>query len=136
MPKVNTESAESTENGEPKVPKEGKVSISLDLPAPPSVNRTRRYNWAHRAVHQGWLELAYRHVMAQPKQQPIVGRYAVRIVMKEGLKMDLDNGVKALLDFLHKIELVTDDAPAFLREFTVAWGDAPEGCRITATPCS
>jgi hypothetical protein len=50
--------------------------------------------------------------------------------------LDLDNGIKALLDYARRIELVRDDSPRYLRRLVVEWSEAPRGCRLMLTPVS
>src|SRR5437870_5353907 len=94
------------------------ADIVLDLPAPPSVNKTRRYDWRHKSVHEGWHDLADRHVIATKKLPltQIEGAYEVHITMSPTLRMDLDNGIKALIDYLCRIKLVRDDSRKFFRK--------------------
>lgn len=108
--------------------------IMLDLPPPPSVNKMRRYDWRNRATHKAWHDLADKHMLCQKRPEPIRGPYEVHIVMSPSVKLDLDNGIKCLLDFLHRIELVQGDSQKYLRRLTVEWGEAPEGCRIMVAP--
>lgn len=116
--------------------------IVLDLPAPPSVNRTRRVDWRGMGRFKGWtrnadaLVLASRGRMVNPQRwAPPLMRFEVRIVMSEHhTKIDLDNGVKWLIDYLRRIEVIVDDGPKHMRRLVVEWGLAPEGCRITLRP--
>lgn len=111
--------------------------VVLDLPAPPSVNRTRMVDWKGRAGHRRWVETCDQLVLASrcrtrdPQPRRVPGQYEVLIVMSEAhTGIDLDNGIKALIDYLRKIEIVEDDSPKFFRKLTVEWGSAIEGCRV------
>lgn len=115
----------------------------LDLPAPPSVNRTRKVDWTMGPKYRGWTKRADRLVMASrgrtrdPQPRSIPGRFEVAITMSEKhTSIDLDNGIKALIDYLKRIEIVQDDGPKFFRRLTVEWGPALEGCRVVVRPCS
>lgn len=108
--------------------------IVLDLPAPPSVNRTRKIDWAHAAKHKEWVRcadqtlLAARALKGRPK---IPGPYELLIILSEDhTRIDADNGLKAIIDYLRRIEVVVDDKQSLLRKLTVEWGDAPAGCRV------
>ena len=112
--------------------------IVLDLPAPPSVNRTRRVDWAATKVVKAWQNVANAYVLAakgrsnSPLKLNKVPRFELRIVMSENhSKIDLDNGLKALIDYLRKIELIEDDSPKHMRRLVVEFGHAPFGCRVT-----
>lgn len=107
--------------------------IVFDLPVPPSVNRTRRLDMTSLTRTNTWKRAADGFVLAQRRSQPrkIHGPFELLIVMSEAhTGIDLDNGVKALIDYLRRIDAIQEDAPKFLRKFTVEWGDAPEGCRV------
>lgn len=110
------------------------TDIVLDLPVPPSVNRTRRVNWAYSQAYAEWFAAADALVMAQGRRRGIgiPGKYEAHILLDERLcRLDADNGIKALIDYARRIELVHDDNRKFLRKITVEWGEAPEGCRLT-----
>lgn len=107
--------------------------IVFDLPKPPSVNRTRKWDAKSERFVAAWKHNADKFVLAQRLQQPrkIYGAFELLIVMSEDhTRMDLDNGVKSLIDYLRRIDAIQNDSPQFLRKLTVEWGDAPEGCRV------
>lgn len=108
--------------------------IAFDLPAPPSVNRMRKWDPSSERMVGKWKATADRFVIAQRGRQPrkIYGAFEVAITMSEAhTGMDLDNGVKALIDYMRRIDAIENDSQKFLRKLTVVWGAAPEGCRIT-----
>lgn len=116
--------------------------IVLDLPAPPSVNKVRRVNWAAVRCVKAWHNVANSYVLAakgrtiSPLRLTKVPRFELHIVMSEDhTKIDLDNGLKALIDYLRRIELIEDDSPKHMRRLVVEWGKAPFGCRVTVKPC-
>ena len=49
---------------------------------------------------------------------------------EQTVEIDLDNGVKALIDYAKRLGLITDDSKKYLRELRVVWGYAPHGCRL------
>lgn len=95
--------------------------ITLDLPVPPSVNRTRRVDWRGARELSGWKARA---------DAP----FEVLVVLSDRARLDGDNGLKALLDYLIRIEVIQDDGPKFMRRLVVEWGEAPEGVRVTVAP--
>jgi Holliday junction resolvase RusA-like endonuclease len=112
----------------------------LDLPPPPSVNETRRdYGKGTAALHR-WHRVADAEVLAQGgmRRLPrISGRYQVTVTPDErSCRADLDNGIKAVIDYARRIELVRDDSPRYLRSVVVEWGEVRTGCRLTLTPLS
>jgi Holliday junction resolvase RusA-like endonuclease len=117
--------------------------IILDLPPPPSVNRTRKVDWAQRRGVTAWHNVANAYVLAA-KARPVrplklakVSRFELLIVISEHhTRIDLDNGLKSLIDYLRKIELIEDDSPKHMRRLTVEFGWAPTGCRVTVRPCA
>ena len=118
------------------------LDVVLDLPAPPSVNRVRKIDWRMAKKFQGWTRSANALVLAAKMRQrdPIkicnrLLRFEVHIVLSEHhTKIDLDNGVKWLVDYLKKIEVIFDDGPQHMRRLVVEWGTAPEGARVTVRP--
>lgn len=117
--------------------------IILDLPAPPSVNRTRRIDWKGKAQLTAWGNVADAYVLAakgrsvSPLKLIKIPRFELHIVVSEHhTRIDLDNGLKALIDYLRRIELIEDDGPKHMRRLIVEWGRAPHGCRVTVKACA
>lgn len=115
--------------------------IVLDLPAPPSVNRTRKIDWKGKRQLTAWGNVADAYVLAAKGRQnsPLklvkIPRFELFVTISEHhTKIDLDNGLKALIDYLRRIELIEDDSPKHLRRLVVQWGMAPHGCRVTVRP--
>ena len=114
------------------------LDIVLDLPVPPSVNRTRRVDWSQRAGHRQWQRTADIMVLGQKCREinPLIldtikGHFEATVVLSEKhTRIDLDNSLKCLLDYCKRIELIVDDGPKYLRALHVVWGLAPEGCRV------
>lgn len=117
--------------------------IVLDLPAPPSVNKVRRVDWSSVRVVKAWQNVANAYVLAakgrsnSPLRLQKIARFELFIVMSEHhTGIDLDNGLKSLIDYLRKIELIEDDSPKHMRGLHVTWGRAPHGCRVTVRACA
>lgn len=109
----------------------------IDLPAPPSVNRTRKLDFSSLRIVNAWKNVANAYVIAakQRTKNPLrltkISRFELHIVMSDKSRVDLDNGLKALIDYLRKIEVIEDDSPKHMRKLTVEFGHAPFGCRVT-----
>lgn len=120
--------------------------VMLDLPVPPSVNKTRRYDMASTKLVCAWKDRAEPMVLAaktsaiNPLRLSRIKRFEVAIIVSEDhTEMDLDNGIKTLIDYLKTIGVIRDDAKKNMRGLTVIWGsstDAPEGCRVFVRPCA
>lgn len=109
--------------------------MTLDLPAPPSVNATRRVNWAFAKKHKRWLSDADVMALGQRPKAKIEGPFSAHIILSEShTSIDLDNGIKCLIDYAVRCELVKDDGKKYLRKLTVEWGYAPEGARLILRP--
>jgi hypothetical protein len=108
--------------------------IVLDLPAPLSVNRTRKVDWSARPKINAWMRDAEGMFYEQKSRipPPIKGRYEVFITLKQG-RLDADNGIKIIIDTIRLLGLVEDDNPKHLRRLTVEFGSV-EGCRVTIRP--
>lgn len=106
--------------------------IVLDLPAPLSVNRTRRIDWSAKPQIGRWIKAADAMVMSQGKlPPPIRGRFEVTITLASDSRIDADNPIKGLIDYLRRLELIENDDPRYMRRLVVEFGEAPEGCRVT-----
>lgn len=113
--------------------------IVLDLPPPISVNKLRKIYWPADKKAQEWRDMADRFVLAAKARKEVrfdrLERFELHVLMSEDhTKIDLDNGLKILIDYLHQREIVDNDAPKNLRRIVVEWGHAPAGCRITIKP--
>jgi Holliday junction resolvase RusA-like endonuclease len=117
------------------------ADITLDLPPPPSVNRTRKLDFSSLRITNEWKNVANAYVLAAKgrKNSPLkltkISRFELLIVMAETSRTDLDNGLKILIDYLRKIELIENDSPKHMRRLVVEFGHAPFGCRVTVKPC-
>lgn len=115
--------------------------ITLDLPVPPSVNRVRKIDYAGRRAVKAWQNTSDAYVMAakgrtnEPLRLRKIERFEAVVVLSEHhTRIDLDNSLKCLIDYLKHLDLIVDDGPKYMRQITVRWGLAPMGCRITVRP--
>lgn len=106
----------------------------LDIPVPPSVNRTRRINRAALPELNAWKKHADMMLMANGqfrKAERFAGPYEVTIILDEKqCKRDQDNIAKNAIDYVRALGIVRDDSPKYLRRTVIEWGTAPQGCRI------
>ena len=114
--------------------------VALDLPAPVSVNRTRMVDWKGQAALRAWkLQADTMVLMAKRRPHPPrfdrMERFQVTIILSEDCKIDLDNGMKATLDYLRRIEVIANDAPKNMRGLHVIWGHAPTGMTVIVRAC-
>ena len=113
--------------------------IVLDLPAPLSVNRTRKLDRSALSKIAAWTRAADALVQVAwaggKRPKTVLDKFEAIIVMSETNRIDLDNGIKKLLDYAKRLGLIADDGPAYMRQVTVKWGDVPEGCRLILRPC-
>ena len=113
------------------------ITTVIDVPVPPSVNNTRRVDWRSHAKVSAWYKAADNMMLFVPKaaRRPVPGKFELHITMSEGhTRIDLDNGLKCLIDYLRRIELIVDDSPKYLRRLVVEWchpSVAPQGVRVT-----
>lgn len=111
------------------------MTIVLNLPAPLSVNRTRKIDWANHRKVKEWQRQADALFLMQKRglAPPITGRYELTLTLPDGSKADLDNCCKLAIDTVRRFRLVTDDSPKFMRRLVVEFGDV-DGCRVTVRP--
>ena len=116
--------------------------VMLDLPPPLSVNRTRRVDWSAQPKLRAWKEQADRFVMAakrsaKPPKFDRLERFTVTIVLSEDhCELDADNGIKSVIDYLRRIEIIANDAKKNMRGPYVIWGHAPAGMRVIVRACA
>lgn len=107
----------------------------LDIPLPPSVNQTRKINWRGHKTHKAWRKAAGWHLRANGQYKAAPRRlqqYELTVTLDESkCRLDPDNPVKAAIDLLRSLEIITDDSPKYARRIVVEWGEAPDGCRLT-----
>jgi hypothetical protein len=110
-------------------------AVVLDLPAPLSVNRTRRINRASLPAIREWRSKADALFLMQKRKIAahglITGPFEATITICSSCRLDLDNGVKQLIDTAREYGLVPDDGPKYLKRLIVEFGEAPEGARLT-----
>ncbi len=76
---------------------------------PPSVNVTRRADPEGKRKLKRWLKGTGWEIKEQ-RIRPITGPFAVYLEINPALtEMDIDNGVKAILDLLHVMRMTDDD---------------------------
>lgn len=112
--------------------------VMLDLPAPLSVNRTRRLDRSCLPAVRKWRSKADALFLLQKRKliasEKIDGPFEVTVIIDPASRIDLDNGIKLLIDTAREYGLVPDDSPKYLRKLTVCFGEAPEGARLVITP--
>ena len=114
--------------------------VALDLPAPVSVNETRRVDWKGQAKLRAWKATADAMVMAakrrpHPPRFDRIERFQLTVIVSEESGIDLDNGLKATIDYLRRIEVIANDAPRNMRGIHVIFGHAPTGMTVIVRPC-
>ncbi len=115
------------------------ADITLDLPCPPSVNRTRRVHYPGLKATRDWTKRADALVTllwangGRPKVP--LRQFECLIILNERLvRLDPDNLVKSTIDYLRRLGLIPDDSPKYFRELRIVWGDAPHGIRVVLKP--
>jgi Holliday junction resolvase RusA-like endonuclease len=98
--------------------------IVLDLPPPPSVNKTRKINWSAQAKVVAWIRKAdalTTTAWAGGKRPKVVlDKFeAIIIVSETATRIDLDNGIKKVLDYARRLGLIVDDGPRYMRQVTI-----------------
>src|SRR5215207_1569991 len=114
------------------------MTITIDLPVPPSVNKIWTIGKDHRGrpnqylnkKYQQWIKDAdwSRHLSAA-RNKKIIGPYKVRIILDHNIRGDLDNRIKAFLDWAGKRAGITSD-DKLCAGLAVEWGTVPAGCRL------
>lgn len=115
--------------------------IVLDVPAPPSVNRTRKVHWRGHKKYVAWKKNAGLRLIENGQYRAarggVLGKYELTVTLNEAMcPADPDNHLKAVGDFLKSLNFIVDDGPAYARRIVIEYGDVPDGCRITLRECS
>jgi len=111
------------------------VEIIVDLPFPPSTNRIWRARGQRVYRSQEyieWCEAADMHVMAarQYPKRKINGPFEAQILLKpHRLGLDLDNRIKAVLDWAQSRSIIENDKHC--RRLTAEWREQEVECRLT-----
>jgi Holliday junction resolvase RusA-like endonuclease len=122
----------------------GEGARGLNLPWPPSVNR--RWKRGKTGIylnpaHTHWQSSADNMVMEQKPLPRVVGRFTAAILADERMrfnkkgeikKIDIDNRIKCVLDYLERIEVIEGDHLA--DKVSIEWSKDVEGVRVTVCP--
>jgi Holliday junction resolvase RusA-like endonuclease len=117
------------------------IDFEIDLPWPPSTNRIWQHNKAGRKQvslsieYVLWKKNADKLAMALGQMKNfkrIDGAFEAHIILRQNGRGDIDNRVKAILDWAQSRELILDDK--FCVKLLVESGDAPHGCRLILRP--
>ena|SRR5215471_8663662 len=111
-------------------------SLILELPLPPSVNRTSglRLGNEHQDV-KAWRKSADAHLIYTRQSRhlrAIAGEVVIEISWATQMLGDIDNRIKHLLDYLQRLRVVENDSRC--RELHVRYSGAHVGCRVRVRP--
>lgn len=123
--------------------------IVVDLPYPPSVNKIWR---STAAISSKRVYLAPSYVLWKTHadallmsergwtKKRLAGPFEIEIDLccpAKHPRGDLDNRIKAVLDYLQRAEIVSNDK--YCQRLLVQWVEqerAPHGCRVILRPCA
>lgn len=107
------------------------TEITFAIPTPPSLNKTRRIDWAGHKAHKSWRsDAGWSMVPAARKFGKIFGPFEIEVTVDNSVKFDLDSTPKAIIDACVAYGLVPDDAPKYMRKITIQWGDVSGGVAV------
>ena len=92
--------------------------LDFDIPLPVSNNRLQRSTASGRRFNTSqyaeWKEEAGKDILAQramlSMRRRIEGHYGFMIVMNPGVRIDLNNALKASIDLMHWMNITDDDS--------------------------
>lgn len=123
--------------------------VVVDLPYPPSVNRLWRATAEHgeqsvylAPTYVSWKKAADALLLTYRgwRQPTIKGAFSIDIGLsppKGHKRGDIDNRVKAVLDFIQRVSIIENDKHC--QRLLVEWvgiEHAPHGCRVTVRACA
>lgn len=110
--------------------------LIVELPAPPSVNQSRKIDWRNVAKTREWVKHCDAVILSGPRVTgKRIPRFELYVILSEHhSRNDLDNSLKLLIDYLVRIEVIADDGKRNMRRVIVEWGEAPLGAKIMVTP--
>lgn len=101
---------------------------------PPSTNNLFINGTKGRFISQRyatWMQEAHVDYLRQ-RPKPITGPVNITMEFQEqARKSDIDNRIKAPLDFLVKSGVIQADDNSIVRSISARWSDEVEGCRVT-----
>jgi len=108
------------------------MTITLDLPFPPSMNslwRKGRTGMYRSPRYMEWINAAGWELKRQ-KPGKIIGDYAIVVSLerKDNRRRDCDNFIKAISDLLVLHGVIEDDSMA--QSVTAMWVSDVTGCRV------
>jgi len=110
------------------------ASLTLDLPIPPSVNRTKRVDWLGNKKRRQFYLHADLHITAYgPRPVPvrmITGPCVLIFEIPQASRVDLSNHCKVLEDYLVSRQFIAGDDKRYVREIHMKWVDR-DVCRVT-----
>lgn len=115
------------------------LEVVVDLPRPPSLNRLWRFGRGRMyrsKAYMDWLRQADLHwLCAKPKMRVkgILGTFQAEIILSrpDKRRRDVDNGVKAVLDWAQRVEIIENDS--LCEQAIIRYGkpeEAPLGVRL------
>lgn len=118
------------------------MTTIINLPMPPSTNRIWRYSRVTGKAHiseryKVWKRVADKLYLANKRKwKPVRGHFKANVVIdiSNRGKTDIDSRVKALLDWLQRVELIENDS--LCDGLHIDWGHAPLGISVELLPSS
>jgi hypothetical protein len=113
------------------------ADIVLDLPVPPSVNRTRKIHWRGNKKLTDWHDKTDTFILFWKQRNRLpetpIERFELHVIGPEQ-GCDFDN-LKAVADYLKRIEVIADDSRRHMCRLVFEVGDVPVGqLRVTVRP--
>lgn len=110
------------------------LECALNLPAPPSVNVTRKLHGPGKRIQDKWIRQADLRIFAEgglKRMQKMPGAFEATLILDEHTcNLDLDNAAKVVIDYARRLGLIINDDKKHMRKVTIEWGHAAYGCRL------
>lgn len=134
---VDSTSPSESRRGGPELVDCGLPWLEITVPQPPSVNRFKARRGNRSPIVKNWTkqaDMAFVLWRANNRRLPgtkIIGKFEIIIIFERD-KSDNHNRIKALMDWLQRVELIENDRLS--ERMIVLWGDPNSGCRVRLRP--
>jgi len=114
------------------------MTVSIDLPTPPTVNNlfgNNKYGGRYTIPKYAEWQRDAGWTLIHKKPPRVIGPVTIRILLNSKVRGDPDNYSKALLDLCVKHKIIEGDGPTIVRSVNISLSsDLNKGVRVIIEP--